>query len=205
MILCPQFLYVSKAKLVKLVFVCYLIHIFWKLFIWVLFNYFVVSRKRYVSAFTISTKGKMSLLGLCVLLILKSKLWYFYCVLHYIYLFLRTYIHLFSLTILLCCGQKTWICVHYWSQMRSGDTWPAWTIGPKGEVRTLSPRVPFVLKVKQDFLRGYAFGSKWKTRTICLCVPFVQKVNIWYLDCVRYLVLFSENYIYWFGLNYPPF
>ena len=160
---------------------------------------FVVSRKRYVSAFTISTKGKMSLLGLCVLLILKSKLWYFYCVLHYIYLFLRTYIHLFSLNILLCCGQKTCICVHYWSQMRSGDTWPAWTIGPKGEVRTLSPRVPFVLKVKQDFLRGYAFGPKWKTRTFCLCVPLVQKVNIWYLDCVRYLVLFLGNYIYGLG------
>ena len=83
--------------------------------------------------------------------------------------------------------------------MRSGDTWPAWTIGPKGEVRTLSPRVPLVLKVKQDTWRAYAFGPKWEARTICLRVPLVQKVKIGYLDRVRYRVLFSGNYIHGLG------
>ena len=75
MILCLQFLYVSKAKLVKLVF-CLLSdpYILEVIYMGLVQLSSVVGRKRYVSACTIITKGKMSLLGLCVLLILKSKL-----------------------------------------------------------------------------------------------------------------------------------
>ena len=86
--------------------------------------------------------------------------------------------------------------------MRSWDTRPAWTIGPKGEIRTLSPRVPLVLKVKQDTWRAYAFGPKWEARTICLRVPLVQKVNIGYLDCMRYRSYFQEiTYMGWVKLS----
>ena len=116
-----------------------------------------------------------------------------------VYLFSGSYIHVLGLTILLCYAQKTRNRVQHWSQMRSWDTRPAWTIGPKGEVRTLSPRVPLVLKAKQDTRRACAFGPKGEARTICLRVPLVQKVNIGYLDCVRYRVLFSGNYIHGLG------
>ena len=69
------FLYVLKAKLVKFVF-CLLFdpYILEVIYMGLVQLSSVVSCKRYVSACTISTKGKMSLLSLCVLLILKSKL-----------------------------------------------------------------------------------------------------------------------------------
>ena len=63
----------------------------------------------------------------------------------------------------------------------------------------MEPRVPLVVKAKQDTRRACAFGPKGEARTICLRVPLVQKVKIGYLDRVRYRVLFSGNYIHGLG------
>ena len=81
MILCSQLLYVLMAKLVQFVSCAlsgpYILEV-------VYMGFFqlssVVSPKRHVTAYAISTKGEARLLGLCVLLVSKSKLGHFDCV-----------------------------------------------------------------------------------------------------------------------------
>ena len=81
MILCPQLLSVLKAKLVQFVSCAlsgpYILEVVYMGFVQLSS---VVSPKRHVSACAISTKGKVRLLGLCVLLVSKSKLGHFDCV-----------------------------------------------------------------------------------------------------------------------------
>ena len=91
MILCPQFLYVLNAKLVKYVFCSLSDHyILEVIYMGLVQLSSVVSRKRYVSACTISTKGKMSFWLVCVI-DFKIKAMIFYCVLYYIFIFKKLY------------------------------------------------------------------------------------------------------------------